>query len=51
MQTTNKVLAAFFALILTAALAAQSLYLHGLKVAERSLESYFLDVTSDQGGT
>jgi ABC-2 type transport system ATP-binding protein len=30
---------------LTAALAAQSLYLHGLKVAERSLESYFLDVT------
>ena len=30
---------------LTAALAAQGLYLRGLRVAERSLESYFLDVT------
>ncbi len=33
---------------LTAALSAQGLYLHGLKVAERSLESYFLDVTGNQ---
>lgn len=32
---------------LTAALSAQGLYLHGLKVAERSLESYFLDVTGN----
>lgn len=32
---------------LTAALAAQGLYLHGLKVTERSLESYFLDVTGN----
>jgi ABC-2 type transport system ATP-binding protein len=30
---------------LTAALAEQGLYLRGLQVAERSLESYFLDVT------
>ncbi|MBN1580253.1 MAG: ABC transporter ATP-binding protein [Anaerolineae bacterium] len=33
---------------LTAALAAHSLYLHGLQVSERSLESYFLDVTSEK---
>jgi ABC-2 type transport system ATP-binding protein len=32
---------------LTAALAAEGLYLHGLKVAERSLESFFLAVTSN----
>jgi len=32
---------------LTAALAAQGLYLHGLQVAERSLESYFLAVTGN----
>jgi ABC-2 type transport system ATP-binding protein len=32
---------------LTAALAAQGLYLHGLRVAERSLESFFLSVTGD----
>jgi hypothetical protein len=31
---------------LTRALAAEGLYLHGLQVAERSLESYFLDVTA-----
>jgi ABC-2 type transport system ATP-binding protein len=31
---------------LTAALAAEGLYLHGLKVAERSLESFFLAVTA-----
>ena len=35
---------------LTAALAARGLYLHGLQVAERSLESYFLDVTGNNGG-
>ena len=33
---------------LTAALAAQGLYLHGLKVAERSLESFFLAVTGNE---
>jgi ABC-2 type transport system ATP-binding protein len=32
---------------LTAALAAQGLYLHGLQVAERSLEAYFLAVTGN----
>lgn len=32
---------------LTAALAAQGLYLHGLQVRERSLESYFLDLTEN----
>ena len=32
---------------LTAVLAQNNLYLHGLKVAERSLESYFLSVTGD----
>lgn len=31
---------------ITAALAAEGLYLHGLKVAERSLESFFLAVTA-----
>jgi hypothetical protein len=38
---------------LTAALAAQGLYLHGLKVVERSLESFFLAVTAPPraGGT
>jgi ABC-2 type transport system ATP-binding protein len=30
---------------LTAALAAKGLYLHGLRVADRSLESYFLELT------
>lgn len=34
---------------LTAALADQGLYLRGLQVAERSLESYFLDVTGSNG--
>ena len=34
---------------ITAVLAHHQLYLHGLKVAERSLESYFLDVTQNQG--
>lgn len=33
---------------LTAALAAEGLYLHGLEVAERSLESFFLDVTGTE---
>lgn len=33
---------------LTAALAAEGLYLHGLKVAERSLESFFLAVTGNE---
>jgi len=33
---------------LTAALAAEGLYLHGLKVAERSLESFFLAVTGNK---
>ena len=32
---------------LTAALAAEGLYLHGLKIAERSLESFFLAVTGN----
>jgi ABC-2 type transport system ATP-binding protein len=32
---------------ITAALAAEGLYLHGLRTAERSLESFFLDVTGD----
>jgi ABC-2 type transport system ATP-binding protein len=32
---------------ITAALAAEGLYLHGLRAAERSLESFFLDVTGD----
>ncbi len=32
---------------LTAALSAEGLYLHGLKVAERSLESFFLSVTGN----
>lgn len=32
---------------LTAVLAQNNLYLHGLKVAERSLESYFLSITGD----
>ncbi len=31
---------------LTAALAARELYPHGIKIAERSLESFFLDVTA-----
>ena len=35
---------------LTAALAAEGLYLHGLKVAERSLESFFLAVTTPAVG-
>ena len=34
---------------LTAVLAAEGLYLHGLRVMERSLESYFLDVTENDG--
>jgi ABC-2 type transport system ATP-binding protein len=34
---------------LTAALAARGLYLYGLQVTERSLESYFLDVTGNDG--
>jgi ABC-2 type transport system ATP-binding protein len=34
---------------ITAALAAEGLYLHGLKVTERSLESFFLDVTGNSG--
>ncbi|UCC65836.1 MAG: ABC transporter ATP-binding protein [Anaerolineae bacterium] len=33
---------------LTAALAAEGLYLHGLKIAERSLESFFLAVTGNR---
>lgn len=33
---------------LTAALAAGGLYLHGLKVAERSLESFFLAITGNE---
>jgi len=33
---------------LTAALAAHDLYLHGLKITERSLESFFLDVTRNK---
>ncbi len=33
---------------ITAVLAQNQLYLHGLKVSERSLESYFLDITSNQ---
>ena len=32
---------------LTAALASQGLYLHGLRLRERSLESYFMDVTGN----
>jgi hypothetical protein len=32
---------------ITAVLAAQELYLHGLKVTGRSLESFFLDVTGN----
>ena len=36
---------------LNAALAAQGLYLRGLQVAERSLESYFLDVTASNQGS
>ena len=37
---------------LTAALASQGLYLHGLRLRERSLESYFMDVTGNgrEGG-
>jgi ABC-2 type transport system ATP-binding protein len=34
---------------ITAALAHHQLYLHGLKVTERSLESYFLDIIRDNG--
>ncbi len=33
---------------ITAVLAHKQLYLHGLKVTERSLESYFLDITGDE---
>lgn len=33
---------------ITAVLAHNHLYLHGLKVTERSLESYFLDITNNQ---
>lgn len=35
---------------LTAALAARELYPHGIRITERSLESFFLDVTAGPGG-